>query len=205
RPHAEQLAEFHPCGTKLLRRQTDAFPAAAARAGNGRSEPPDQSAPPVDVRDQLGEPVAGKHRENFLRADSVAEQVQRLHGSLLRSGVSLRRVSRMRTRSSRAAMRTRVSALLRSNIEAMRVLRSLARSSNSLRPCSAIFSAMMRASAALTFPCRTNSSSEASILSFVTTAAPTPASRVFFNRSIMVVTYPGARSSANPKPSLQRA
>ena len=54
-----------------------------------------------------------------------------------------------------------------------------------LGPWSAIFSAMIRASAAETLPWRTESSRVASIFSLVMTTAPTPARRVFLIRSIM--------------------
>src|SRR5690606_32679813 len=136
--------------------------------------------------------VLGEHGDDLLGADGVAEEGDGLHGSPLRVGGSARRVSRMRTRSSRAARRTRVSSSARLKRSLSLALRLSLADSNSRLPWSAIFSATILASVAESFPLRTSSSRVSSIFSLVMTAAPTPASRVFLmTSSIVRRTYAG--------------
>ena len=166
-PHAQELAEFDERRAELLGRQADAFDGTAVFLRRG-----DEALPPgvggLDLLNDLGETVAHEHNGDFLGPHGVGQQVERLegdarHGNERAGGV--RRCGRGRsgrrgrfraffTRASRASMRA---LCVRSAFSASSLnlaANSPLMSSNSLRPCSAIFSAMMRASPAETLPCR---------------------------------------------------
>ena len=106
RPHREQLAELDEGGAEFLRGEPGPLLRGAHGPGRGQQVVP-EARRQIDLLEQIGEAVAGEYRQDLLCPDRVAQEVERLHDAGISREAAASFSSRVRTRASRASMRSR--------------------------------------------------------------------------------------------------